>query len=623
MKRQSGVTFRKLGVVLGVMLFGILSQAAVSRADGEGTTGAPFLKIGTSSRAEAMGGAFIGVVDDVDAIYWNPAGLTQLRRSTIGFTHLEWFEGIRYEYLSYADKYDYVGAVGVSLGYLYLGDIPKALETSSGDYDPASSGTFGASDLALNFAWAGNLFWRENKIGLGLKVIQEAIEDSQTFSVGVDIGDQILLSRTRWYRAAAKDNWAVRLVPSVVGISFRNLGTPVKYSYQNDPLPMIGQLGLAYKFLDDDLATALDLEYRMVEGLMVFHLGAEYWIHTGIRSGPKSTLDVALRGGYRTGYDATSAPGFSLGLGVQYSSLGLDYVFMPFGDLGMTHRISLKFSWGDELKEKTRVKRRRLVKRALSPSEKALRDTAQKMVKTKKSMEGRVVVRKKGRATTLTEVEAKRPEERAVAQEAKTLGADIQVKAAQPEEVKPAISGGHVDTTALAARIAQRAKGVRTTSRTTSRYSRRTKEDVIRAAKQEATQKSQAFEDVESAAQQEARQKQTALVTRTTVYFAKNSAKLNDRYLYALDQIAFSHDKYPQRTILVHGYCSTDEKNVNALSRERAKAVKDYLVQIKSISGSKISVKGFGDTQPAASNNTEKGRARNRRVRVQIIQAGN
>jgi len=113
------------------------------------------------------------------------------------------------------------------------------------------------------------------------------------------------------------------------------------------------------------------------------------------------------------------------------------------------------------------------------------------------------------------------------------------------------------------------------------------------------------------------------MVTKTTVYFAKDSESLNDKYLFALDQIAVSFDRNPQRTILVHGYASIDEKGSSGLSIRRAKAVKDYLVQIKSLSGNKISLKGFGDKNPVADNSTDKGRARNRRVWIQIIQAGN
>ncbi|NTV53487.1 MAG: UPF0164 family protein, partial [Candidatus Firestonebacteria bacterium] len=248
MKNGAGLNqwARKSASGAGVLLCILGLSTASAWAAGEGTTAAPFLKIGTSSRAEGMGGALTAIVNDVDSNYYNPAGLSQLRRSTIGLSHMEWFQGIRYECLSYADKFDNIGAVGVDLGYLYLGDIPKTLETATGDYDTNSNGTFGASDLMAGISWAGNLFMRENKIGISVKVIQEAIDASQSFSVGVDLGDQILLSKMRWYRDEAKENWAIRLIPSSLGISVKNLGTPVKYTYQNDPLPMMASVGLAY-----------------------------------------------------------------------------------------------------------------------------------------------------------------------------------------------------------------------------------------------------------------------------------------------------------------------------------------------------------------------------------------
>ena len=40
---------------------------------------------GLGSRAQSMGGAFIGLADDWTAIYWNPAGLTQLTGAGAGF----------------------------------------------------------------------------------------------------------------------------------------------------------------------------------------------------------------------------------------------------------------------------------------------------------------------------------------------------------------------------------------------------------------------------------------------------------------------------------------------------------------------------------------------------------
>lgn len=623
-KRTMGRAISKIYLVW--LLAGVMAFAApVAWAEGEGTAGAPFLKIGTSARAEGMGGAFTAIVDDVDATYWNPAGLMRLKRSSIGLTHLEWFEDIRYEYISYADKYDYIGAIGVGIGFLYLGDIPKTLESPTGDYDAVNSGgTFGASDLLINLAWAGNLGLQENKLGLGVKIINESIDENQSFSFGLDLGDQLLLSKTRWYRSLAEQSAAAYIIPSAIGISFKNIGTPVKFFNQNDPLPLTASFGLAYQFMEEDLNLALDFDYQTVESLLVIRAGGEYWIHTGIRGAPDQMLDVAVRGGYRTGYDASSAPGFSLGAGIRYAGLGLDYVYMPFGDLGVTHRISLKFSWGEVLKDKAPPKRKRVVKRQLTASERALQERAQQMQKSKRSMEGKVVVQKSPEAMrSMTAVEAKKPEDQAVAKETQELGAAG--KAADKTSAADTIIAGSGKSARLDSELIERIARGRTTgdTRTRSQYVRRSQEDAARQARREAEQVSQAFDEVEEAAKEDAKQTASKLVTKTTVYFAKNSSKLNNQYHFALDKIAGSFDQSPQRTILVHGYTSSDETNVSALSMERAKAVKEYLVQMKSIPANKISIKGFGDKDPIASNSDPNTRPRNRRVRVQIVKAGN
>jgi len=58
------------------------------------------------------------------------------------------------------------------------------------------------------------------------------------------------------------------------------------------------------------------------------------------------------------------------------------------------------------------------------------------------------------------------------------------------------------------------------------------------------------------------------------------------------------------------------EANVK-LSQERADAVKNYLVK-KGIAASRITTKGYGGSQPISQNNTEAGRAKNRRTEVRI-----
>jgi OOP family OmpA-OmpF porin len=73
----------------------------------------------------------------------------------------------------------------------------------------------------------------------------------------------------------------------------------------------------------------------------------------------------------------------------------------------------------------------------------------------------------------------------------------------------------------------------------------------------------------------------------------------------------------PSATIVVEGH--TDSTGVPAdnllLSRQRAAAVKNALVA-RGVSPDRITTKGYGQDRPIASNDTEQGRARNRRTEI-------
>jgi len=75
--------------------------------------------------------------------------------------------------------------------------------------------------------------------------------------------------------------------------------------------------------------------------------------------------------------------------------------------------------------------------------------------------------------------------------------------------------------------------------------------------------------------------------------------------------------------IIVTGH--TDNKGTAAynkkLSLRRAQAVRDYLVSL-GVDAKKIEVRGMGLTQPVADNSTEEGRAKNRRVELEVVGAG-
>ena len=64
-----------------------------------------FLNIGVDAKSIGMGNAVSSTVDDVNATYWNPAGLINIERDEISLMHSNYFANIaNFNYISYAKK---------------------------------------------------------------------------------------------------------------------------------------------------------------------------------------------------------------------------------------------------------------------------------------------------------------------------------------------------------------------------------------------------------------------------------------------------------------------------------------------------------------------------------------
>jgi outer membrane protein OmpA-like peptidoglycan-associated protein len=110
-----------------------------------------------------------------------------------------------------------------------------------------------------------------------------------------------------------------------------------------------------------------------------------------------------------------------------------------------------------------------------------------------------------------------------------------------------------------------------------------------------------------------------AVIMPGNVAFATGSAELSSGFYSSLDAVADVLTKNPDTTITIAGHTdSVGNADANQqLSQNRASAVARYLVN-KGISSQRIQAVGFGDRQPVATNDTEEGRAKNRRVVIQI-----
>jgi hypothetical protein len=120
------------------------------------------------------------------------------------------------------------------------------------------------------------------------------------------------------------------------GLTAQNLGTRLKYDQQNEQLPLLIRGGASYEVVPG--RWTVNVEGELVRyGDPTLQVGAEYWIGRML----------ALRAGYdeRRNID-DKLKGLTAGLGARMEQFGLDYAFVPYGELGSTHRISLRYDFG-------------------------------------------------------------------------------------------------------------------------------------------------------------------------------------------------------------------------------------------------------------------------------------
>jgi outer membrane protein OmpA-like peptidoglycan-associated protein len=104
------------------------------------------------------------------------------------------------------------------------------------------------------------------------------------------------------------------------------------------------------------------------------------------------------------------------------------------------------------------------------------------------------------------------------------------------------------------------------------------------------------------------------------VTFDFGKANLKPQFYSALDQVASTMAEYNQTVVEISGHTDSvgsDEAN-QTLSVQRANSVSNYLVG-KGLMRERFEVVGMGERYPVASNDSDSGRAVNRRVEIRVV----
>ena len=160
-----------------------------------------FLNIGVDAAALGMSKAVVATTNNVNAIYWNPAGLVGIEDYQGSLMYASYFAGIaNYNYAAFAMPIDKNSALGVSVIRFGVDDILNTTELidSNGNIDFNRISLFSAADYAFNVAYARNLIFKDLKIGVNAKVVRRIIGDFATsWGFGFDAGLQF--ESNDWY----------------------------------------------------------------------------------------------------------------------------------------------------------------------------------------------------------------------------------------------------------------------------------------------------------------------------------------------------------------------------------------------------------------------------------------
>lgn len=317
-----------------------------------GAASAPYLKMPMGARGTGMGEAFSGIANDVNALYYNPAGLTAMDAAQLQLMHLEGFGGVRYENLGLAVPAELVGldvwgTVGISYTLVSIEDTPRTriLPGTTNTFDQAWADrgflfTAGASVVTFSYAWQATKLY---SIGGTFKAINEKIDTVSGWGLAGDVG---LLSRPEVVKGLS------------AGLTLQNVGSSPTPAAS---LPITMRIGLGYDWdapftkedQDDKLLLGMDLVMPVVpvDGVWHLNLGTEYqrWFDDQF---------AAFRFGYRFPQELGALAGLTLGGGLGTdlpgARIGLDYAWVPFGELGNMHRISLNAAFGAKPRAKKR-----------------------------------------------------------------------------------------------------------------------------------------------------------------------------------------------------------------------------------------------------------------------------
>lgn len=341
----------KTGLMAAVII--IFSMSGIKLFSQAGGAAVPFLLISPDARSSGMGEVGTAIADDINAVFWNPAGLgfhdyyedpattdkpTPYRQVAISFSR--WLPQFNADlYYSYATYGQYVEALDGTLAgnfiFMNLGEFTRTHESGR------VLGKFLSSEFAIGISY-GTIVAEDLSVGIQLRYIQSNLAPASTQSEGAGTGISGGFDLGVLWKPQNLDILGLKIDDMLsLGLNLQNVGPKMTYRSEADPLPTMLRLGTAVKVFENEyneLSFAFDFAKLLVKRDKIdsdplpkslitgwqnpgaeFAFGVEWWYEHLI----------AIRGGYFTEPSAIGDRRFwNFGAGVRYDMFELDFSYI-------------------------------------------------------------------------------------------------------------------------------------------------------------------------------------------------------------------------------------------------------------------------------------------------------
>ena len=301
------------------------------------TCAANWLKIESGVRGISMGGSQVASGSGISGIFYNPASIAFTKSSEVYYSKSYYLAGISHNTLGYVTKISPSDYLGLYLFYLDSGEMEVTTVIS-----PDGTGEmFNVLDLSVRFLYGKQLTDRL-RIGAAVKYFREDIYTAHMQSLVIDLGS----------------NFDTGIYGFILGMSVSNFGPEVQYKGDaldvtvDDDIAVSGKLSKITSKFSVPLTFRIGLSNDVIGGdegsVHRLTLSADginpidYTVYGGLGV-EYSWRDIAfIRGGTKLFHDTA---GLSLGGGLKWSMFAVDYAYVNYGTLKVTHQFGINLEF--------------------------------------------------------------------------------------------------------------------------------------------------------------------------------------------------------------------------------------------------------------------------------------